>query len=136
MNAAAKNPVVFVHGLWLHAESWNPWIAFFQEHGYQAQAASWPGDAATTEATRRNAGAVAGYVVGQIAEHIAGAGRAHRAEVPVHRSIPCAAHRNGITDIDTPGALQPRLRQRRNRGVHRQLRGLRGPLPPRTAIRR
>jgi non-heme chloroperoxidase len=56
-----KMPIVFIHGLWLHAESWNPWIEFFHEHGYDAIAASWPGDAATTEATRKNADAVAGY---------------------------------------------------------------------------
>ncbi|PZU91496.1 MAG: alpha/beta hydrolase [Pseudanabaena sp.] len=66
-----KMPIVFVHGLWLHAESWNPWIEFFHEHGYDAIAASWPGDAATTEATRKNANAVAGYGVTAIAEHIA-----------------------------------------------------------------
>ncbi len=72
MNTTTKNPVVFVHGLWLHAESWNPWIKFFRENGYESVAASWPGDAETTEATRRNADAVAGYGVTEIADYIAG----------------------------------------------------------------
>jgi non-heme chloroperoxidase len=67
----AKAPIVFVHGLWLHAESWNNWVGFFRERGYDATAVSWPGDSETTEATRKNAGAVAGYGVSQIADHIA-----------------------------------------------------------------
>jgi pimeloyl-ACP methyl ester carboxylesterase len=66
-----KNPIVFVHGLWLHAESWNNWIEFFRANGYESRAASWPGDAETTEATRKNANAVAGFGVGEIADHIA-----------------------------------------------------------------
>lgn len=68
---SARQPIVFVHGLWLHAESWNPWLEFFRANGYDAVAASWPGDGPTTEATRRNAGAVAGYGVTEIADHIA-----------------------------------------------------------------
>ena len=68
---AARNPVVFVHGLWLHADSWTNWVEFFRQNGYQAMAASWPGDSETTEATRRNANAVAGYGVSEIADHIA-----------------------------------------------------------------
>jgi pimeloyl-ACP methyl ester carboxylesterase len=67
----SKIPIVFVHGLWLHAESWSNWVQFFREKGYQATAADWPGDSATTEATRKNAGAVAGYGVTEIADHIA-----------------------------------------------------------------
>jgi len=63
-------PIVFVHGLWLHAESWNNWIEFFRANGYQATAASWPGDSETTEATRKNASALAGYGVSEIADHI------------------------------------------------------------------
>lgn len=70
-DASTKNPVVFVHGLWLHSESWKPWILFFREHGYEAIAASWPGDAETTEATRKRPEAVAGYGVTEIADHIA-----------------------------------------------------------------
>jgi pimeloyl-ACP methyl ester carboxylesterase len=70
-SAATKRPVVFVHGLWLHSESWINWIEFFREHGYEAVAASWPGDAETTNATRRKAAAVAGYGVTEIADHIA-----------------------------------------------------------------
>jgi pimeloyl-ACP methyl ester carboxylesterase len=66
-----KSAVVFVHGLWLHAESWNNWIRFFREHGYDATAASWPGDSETTAATRKNARALAGYGVGEVADHIA-----------------------------------------------------------------
>src|SRR5262245_17172095 len=67
-----KKPIVFIHGLWLHAESWNAWIEFFRNNGYEASAANWPGDAETTEATRRNPQALAGYGVTEIAEHIAG----------------------------------------------------------------
>ena len=66
-----ETPVVFVHGLWLHAESWNQWIAFFRENGYEASAANWPGDGLTTEATRKNPDAVAGYGVAEIADFIA-----------------------------------------------------------------
>ena len=68
---ATKHPVVFVHGLWLHAESWKNWIDFFREHGYEAVAASWPGDSETTEATRRKSNAIAGHGVTEIADHIA-----------------------------------------------------------------
>ena len=66
-----KKPIVFVHGLWLHAESWNHWIEFFRTNGYEAAAVSWPGDSETTEATRRNASAMAGFGVNEIADHIA-----------------------------------------------------------------
>jgi len=71
-NTSPRMPIVFVHGLWLHAESWNNWIEFFREKGYDAVAANWPGDSVTTEATRQNADAVAGYGVTEIADHIAG----------------------------------------------------------------
>jgi len=40
-------PVVFVHGLWLHAESWGPWLEHFDTAGYEASAPGWPGDADT-----------------------------------------------------------------------------------------
>jgi len=48
----AETPVVFVHGLWLHATSWGPWVEFFQEAGYAPVAPGWPGDADTVEETR------------------------------------------------------------------------------------
>ena len=65
---SSKHPVVFVHGMWLHAQSWQPWIEFFRQNGYAASAVSWPGDAPTTEATRGNPSALAGFGV-QEAEH-------------------------------------------------------------------
>ncbi len=71
MPANGKPPVVFVHGLWLHAESWNRWVAFFKSQGYDARAASWPGDGPTTDATRKNPQTVAGFGVAAIADHIA-----------------------------------------------------------------
>ena len=71
-SARIRPPIVFVHGLWLHAESWQAWVEFFREQGYDAIAASWPGDAATTAATRLDPAGVAGYGVTEIAAHIAG----------------------------------------------------------------
>src|SRR5215472_4347636 len=72
----AGGPVVFVHGLWLHADSWGPWVDLFREAGYEPQAPGWPGDGDTVEETRRDPGRVAGKgiddVVGHYAQIIAG----------------------------------------------------------------
>ncbi|MCC9196365.1 alpha/beta hydrolase [Arthrobacter sp. zg-Y820] len=37
-------PVVFIHGLWLHASSWDPWLELFRERGYEPVAPGWPGE--------------------------------------------------------------------------------------------
>src|SRR3954464_11021395 len=45
-------PVVFIHGLWLHATSWAPWVALFRENGYDPVAPGWPNEPHTVEAGR------------------------------------------------------------------------------------
>jgi pimeloyl-ACP methyl ester carboxylesterase len=67
--AASETPVVFIHGLWLHADSWNPWITLFGERGYTAVAPGWPGDLATVEAIRANPDSVAGYGIEDVTAH-------------------------------------------------------------------
>jgi len=57
---AQKAPVIFIHGLWLHASSWQAWIEQFAAAGYDATAASWPGDSATVQEARDNPDLVAG----------------------------------------------------------------------------
>jgi non-heme chloroperoxidase len=73
--AAEKTPVVFVHGLWLHATSWDAWADKFREAGYEPSAPGWPGDSDTVEEARNEPDRVAGYgidaVVDHYAEHIA-----------------------------------------------------------------
>lgn len=64
-------PVVFIHALWSHGTSWQPWIDRFNEHGYVATAPGWPGDADTVEETRANADAVPNFDIGEIADHYA-----------------------------------------------------------------
>jgi pimeloyl-ACP methyl ester carboxylesterase len=68
----AGTPVVFVHGLWLHASSWDPWVERFTEEGYRPTAPGWPGDSATVEETRANADKVAGYGINEVVDHYAG----------------------------------------------------------------
>jgi len=69
--ATTPTPVVFIHGLWLHASSWQPWVDLFTERGYAPVAPGWPGDADTVEATRANPDAVADKGVDEVAEHYA-----------------------------------------------------------------
>src|SRR6202042_1574551 len=64
-------PAVFVHGLWLHASSWDPWLELFQEAGYAPTAPGWPGDSDTVEATRQNANQVAGKGIDDFVDHYA-----------------------------------------------------------------
>ncbi len=71
MNAAGT-PVVFVHGLWLHADSWGAWTDLFREAGYAPAAPGWPGDASTIEETRKQPDRIAGHGIDEVVEHYAG----------------------------------------------------------------
>ena len=66
-----KTPVVFIHGLWLHATSWAPWVDLFREAGYEPIAPGWPGDSATVEASRANPDSIAGHGIDDVASHYA-----------------------------------------------------------------
>ena len=48
-NASGLAPVVFVHGLWLLASSWDRWRTVFEEAGYATVAPDWPDDAANVD---------------------------------------------------------------------------------------
>ena len=67
----ANTPVVFVHGQWLHATSWDPWVDLFREAGYAPLAPGWPGDADTVEETRRQPDRVAGKGIDDVVAHYA-----------------------------------------------------------------
>jgi alpha-beta hydrolase superfamily lysophospholipase len=69
--ANVPTPVVFIHGLWLHATAWQPWVDLFNENGYAATAPGWPGDGDTVEATRANPDAVADRGVDEVTAHYA-----------------------------------------------------------------
>ena len=66
-----RTPVVFIHGLWLHATSWAPWVDLFREAGYEPIAPGWPGDSATVEASRANPDSIAGHGIDDVASHYA-----------------------------------------------------------------
>jgi pimeloyl-ACP methyl ester carboxylesterase len=61
-------PVVFIHGLWIHADAWQPWVELYGSAGYEAVAPGWPGDSVSVEATRKNASAVAGQGINDITD--------------------------------------------------------------------
>jgi non-heme chloroperoxidase len=70
-NESGRVPVVFVHGLWLLASSWDPWRTVFEQGGYVALAPSWPDDPETVEDARRRPEVFAHKRVEQVASHFA-----------------------------------------------------------------
>ncbi len=68
-NASGKQPVVFVHGLWLLPNSWDRWREVFEEAGYATAAPGWPDDPETTEEAKAHPEVFANKSIGQIADH-------------------------------------------------------------------
>jgi non-heme chloroperoxidase len=68
-NQDGRQPVVFVHGLWLLPSSWDPWAALFEEAGYVALAPGWPDDPDTVEEAAAHPEVFAHKTVGQVADH-------------------------------------------------------------------
>jgi pimeloyl-ACP methyl ester carboxylesterase len=68
-NASGLAPVVFVHGLWLLASSWDRWRTVFEEAGYTTLAPDWPDDAATVKEANEHPDVFARKSIGDIADH-------------------------------------------------------------------
>jgi pimeloyl-ACP methyl ester carboxylesterase len=64
-------PVVFIHGLWIHSSAWEPWATLYRREGFEPIVAGWPGDGATVEETRRDNDRVGGYGVAEVVAHYA-----------------------------------------------------------------
>jgi non-heme chloroperoxidase len=71
-NAGGRTPVVFIHGLWLLASSWDRWAQHFEEAGYAALTPGWPDDPETVEEARANPDVFAGKNISDVADHYAG----------------------------------------------------------------
>lgn len=67
-NASGKPTVVFIHGLWLLAGSWNNWVDYFDKAGFAAVAIDWPGDPETVAAAHANPVPMAKRSVKEVAD--------------------------------------------------------------------
>ena len=64
-----RTPVVFIHGLWLHATSWTPWLELFGQAGYDPVAPGWPNEPDTVEQARQQPDVVADTSIDDITAH-------------------------------------------------------------------
>jgi non-heme chloroperoxidase len=68
-NTSGRQPVLFVHGLWLLSSSWDRWRRVFDDAGYITVAPGWPDDPDSVEEAHRNPDVFAKKMVGQVTEH-------------------------------------------------------------------
>ncbi|GHO96444.1 alpha/beta hydrolase [Reticulibacter mediterranei] len=70
-NTSGLQPVVFVHGLYLLASSWNNWRTFFEERGYTTLAPGWPDDPKTVVEAHDNPEVFAHKRIKQVTDYYA-----------------------------------------------------------------
>lgn len=68
-NETGRQPVVFVHGLWLLPSSWDRWATLFEEAGFTALTPGWPDDPTSVEEANAHPEVMAHKTVGQVADH-------------------------------------------------------------------
>ena len=69
--AEGRRPAVFIHGLWLHATSWGPWLELFRAAGYDPVAPGWPNEPATVDEARKHPDVVANIGIDEVTDHMA-----------------------------------------------------------------
>jgi non-heme chloroperoxidase len=68
-NTSGLQPVVFVHGLWLLASSWDNWRKLFEEQGYTTLAPGWPDDPDTVAEAKQDPEVFAHKRIKQVTDH-------------------------------------------------------------------
>ncbi len=66
---SGKIPLIFIHGAWLSARSWENYVDYFDECGFAVSAPEWPRKRGDVEGMRETAGASAGLGVQEIVDH-------------------------------------------------------------------
>ncbi|WP_331737634.1 alpha/beta fold hydrolase [Streptomyces sp. NBC_00019] len=64
-------PVVFIHGTWLHALSWESWAERFASRGFLSFTPGWPGEPATVREMRNPSETLAGMGLDVLTDHYA-----------------------------------------------------------------
>jgi len=82
-NNSGRQPVVFVHGLWLLSSSWDRWRALFEENGFTTLAPGWPDDPETVEEAKRDSQVFANKKIKQVTDHYVDAIRQLKAKPAV-----------------------------------------------------
>ncbi|GGR57521.1 MULTISPECIES: alpha/beta hydrolase [Streptomyces] len=67
-----RTPVVFIHGVWLHALCWESWVEHFTSSGFLALAPGWQGEAGTARDVRRSPEPLGRVGLDALTEHYAG----------------------------------------------------------------
>jgi pimeloyl-ACP methyl ester carboxylesterase len=65
----SRTPVVFIHGLWLHATSWGPWLDLYRSAGYEPIAPGWVGEPLTVAEAREHPELVADKTIDDEVAH-------------------------------------------------------------------
>ena len=68
-NLEGKQPVVFVHGLYLLASSWDSWRTLFEERGYVTLTPGWPDDPASVKEAIDDPEVFANKRIKQVTDH-------------------------------------------------------------------
>ena len=66
---STRETVVFVHGGWVTPACWEPFVSFFETHGYRCLAPGWPGKERSVEAIRADPSPLAGLGIAEIVDH-------------------------------------------------------------------
>ncbi len=69
-NATGKQPVVFIHGLWLLPSSWDRWATLFDAAGYVSILPHWPDDPETVAEAKADPEVFAGKSISDVADHL------------------------------------------------------------------
>ena len=69
-NATGKQPVVFIHGLWLLPSSWDRWATLFDAAGYISILPHWPDDPETVAEAKADPEVFAGKSISDVADHL------------------------------------------------------------------
>jgi pimeloyl-ACP methyl ester carboxylesterase len=64
-----QTPLIFIHGAWLSARSWENYVDYFGKRGFAVSAPEWPRKQGDVEQIRETADEVAGLGVQEIVEH-------------------------------------------------------------------
>jgi pimeloyl-ACP methyl ester carboxylesterase len=75
-NQTGKQPVMFIHGLWLLPSSWDRWSALFEQAGYVALTPGWPDDPDTVPEANAHPEVFARKTIGEVADHFGEIARA------------------------------------------------------------